>query len=36
MDYMLHQQATRLMEVQQIQIELLREMAKGSSHRTGS
>ncbi|MBB5038513.1 DUF1003 domain-containing protein [Prosthecobacter dejongeii] len=36
MDYMLHQQATRLMEVQQIQIELLREMAKGSSYRQGS
>lgn len=29
MDYMLHQQATRLMEVQQIQIELLREMSSG-------
>lgn len=28
-DYLLHQQATRLMEVQQIQIELLKEMAKG-------
>lgn len=26
-DYLLHQQATRLMEVQQIQIELLRELA---------
>lgn len=31
MDYLLHQQATRLMEVQQIQLELLREMAKGRS-----
>ncbi|MEN3944043.1 DUF1003 domain-containing protein [Prosthecobacter sp. SYSU 5D2] len=29
MDYLLHQHATRLMEVQQIQLELLREMAKG-------
>ncbi|TDU81543.1 putative membrane protein [Prosthecobacter fusiformis] len=28
MDYMLHHHATRLMEVQQIQLELLREMAK--------
>ncbi|MFO1485100.1 MAG: DUF1003 domain-containing protein [Verrucomicrobiaceae bacterium] len=28
-DYLLHQQATRLMEVQQIQIELLRELAHG-------
>lgn len=33
-DYLLHQQATRLMEVQQIQIELLRELAhgRGKSH----
>lgn len=29
MDYLLHQQATRLMEVQQIQIDLLRELAHG-------
>lgn len=28
-DYLLHQQSTRLMEVQQIQIELLRELAHG-------
>jgi len=32
MDYMLHHHATRLMEVQQIQLELLREMAKGRNH----
>lgn len=29
MDYLLHQHSTRLMEVQQIQIELLRELARG-------
>lgn len=29
MDYLLHQHATRLMEVQQIQLELLRELAHG-------
>jgi len=31
MDYLLHQHSTRLMEVQQIQIELLRELARGRS-----
>lgn len=30
-DFLLHQQTTRLMEVQQIQVELLREMAAGRS-----
>ncbi|WP_245846420.1 DUF1003 domain-containing protein [Prosthecobacter debontii] len=30
-DFLLHQQTTRLMEVQQIQVELLREMATGRS-----
>jgi uncharacterized membrane protein len=33
MDYLLHQHATRLMEVQQIQIELLRELAHGRETR---
>ncbi len=36
MDYVLHQQATRLMEVQQIQIELLKELAKGRTHGSGA
>ena len=29
MDYLLHQHTTRLMEVQQIQIDLLRDLAHG-------
>lgn len=32
MDYLLHQHATSLMEVQQIQLELLRELAHGRGH----
>ena len=32
MDYLLHQHTTRLMEVQQIQIDLLRELAHKRGH----
>lgn len=34
MDYLLHEHATRLMEVQQIQLELLKEMARGRERDT--
>lgn len=35
MDYLLHQHATRLMEVQEIQLELLKEMAKARGIESG-
>jgi len=34
-DYMLHQQTTRLLEIQQIQLELMREMARGRGEGKG-